>query len=90
MWRLNRVAVVLTWASVAFADQARDNAWRQDLTTLASQLAKLRLNFSSSVSPAAFNASVGQLDSSIPNLSDAEIVTGMAQIVALLNIRTRA
>jgi uncharacterized protein (TIGR03437 family) len=48
-------------------------------------LPALRLNFSASVSPSVFNAAVSNLDGAIPNLTDAEIVTTLAGIVALLN-----
>jgi hypothetical protein len=76
MWRLNRVAVVLTSESVAFADQARDNAWRQDLSTRSRYRGCGSVHLR--VSTAVFwrcGGSTGQLDSS--HLA-VEIVTGMA------------
>jgi uncharacterized protein (TIGR03437 family) len=85
MWRPLGIAGFLVLSSTALADQARDNAWRQDLNALATQLPASRLNFSSSVSPAVFNAAVSQLNAAIPAFTDAEIVTGLARIVALLN-----
>ena len=74
---------ILAFPVLLAADTARDDRWRQDLSTLAVQLPALHVNFFANVSRADFNAAVAELDAAIPTLADYEVVTGMARVVAL-------
>jgi hypothetical protein len=62
----------------------RDERWRQDLHYLVSELPRLHVNAYHAVSKPAFEAAAAELDRQIPSLSDAQIITGMMSIVALV------
>src|SRR5579864_7582658 len=58
------------------------NAWQQDLKIMATEMAKTHKNIYHSISAAAFASMVAKLNAAIPSLSRAEVIVGMAQIVA--------
>ena len=65
------------------ADQARDNRWRQDLTFLSTELPQRHANLFFVMPRAQFDQAVSELIEAIPTLSDTEVMTGMARIVAM-------
>ncbi|MGA2267419.1 MAG: hypothetical protein ABSH44_03015 [Bryobacteraceae bacterium] len=67
----------------ARADQARDDRWTQDLTYLSTELPKRAANLFFVMPRTQFDQAVSGLMQAIPSLSDAEVVTGMARIVAM-------
>jgi hypothetical protein len=76
---------LLFTAELAAGDPARDARWQQDLTYLAAQLPQRHPDFYTLVPRAQFDNAVSSLSSSIPALSDSEVMVGMAEIVAMLN-----
>ena len=62
----------------------RDGRWRQDLQYLSTELPRLHVDAFHSVSREAFAALVQDLDSRIPNLSDAEIKVGLMRVISSL------
>jgi hypothetical protein len=76
---------LLFTAELAAGDPARDARWQPDLTYLATVLPQRHPDFYSLVAPGQFDAAVSSLSNSIPALSDAEVMVGMAKIVALAN-----
>ncbi len=67
----------------AQTDPARDDRWRQDLTYLSTELPKRHANLFFIMPRPQFDQAVSQLMQNIPSLSDAEIMAGMARIVAM-------
>jgi hypothetical protein len=65
------------------ADPARDARWQQDLDTIATQLPVLHPNLFFQTPRSVFNQAVSDLRNAIPQLSDPEVLVGMARIVAL-------
>lgn len=61
-----------------------DAQWRQDLDQLASAIRDIHFKPFHNTSAAAFDDAVASLQATIPERSDAEIIVGMAQIVATL------
>jgi hypothetical protein len=58
--------------------------WQQDLDTLSTQLPRLHPNLFFHVSPADWNAAIGDLRAAIPQLSDVEVMAGMARVTAVV------
>lgn len=75
---------LLFLAQIAAAQAVRDLSWQQDLDTLSTQLPKLHPNLFFHVSPADWYQAASDLRAGIPQLSDAEVMAGMARIVALV------
>jgi uncharacterized protein (TIGR03437 family) len=78
-----RVLGFVSLSALGLADAARDARWQQDLSYLASQLPSRHPNLFVSITRAGFNQAVADLSAAIPNLTDAEVVVGLAQIAAL-------
>ena len=64
---------------------ARDRNWRQDIAYLARELPAVRKAGLGPVTPAAWHAAAARLEARVPRLTDGQIVTGLAQMVALLH-----
>jgi hypothetical protein len=62
----------------------RDERWQQDIAYLASQLTVLHRNLFFNIDPATFAAQAEALAAQAPQLSDAELVAGMAQLAAMI------
>jgi hypothetical protein len=77
------LALLVVLAPAVRADQARDDRWRADLDFLASELPKRHVNLFFLMSRQQFDQAVNDLRQAIPNLSDTEVITGMARIVAM-------
>lgn len=65
---------------VVAADPVR---WRQDLQTLATELPRRHVNWFAAANRQQFEAAVADLDRTIPDLSDSDVIVGLARIVAL-------
>ena len=65
------------------ADAARDARWRQDLDTLTTQLPALHPNLFFQTPRSEFLRAANELSNAIPDLSDAEVMVGLARIAAL-------
>jgi uncharacterized protein (TIGR03437 family) len=76
--------MTLALVHLAAADTARDLAWQQDLDTLSTQLPRLHPNLFFQVSRADWNQAVAELRAAVPQLSDVEVMAGMARVVALV------
>jgi hypothetical protein len=63
---------------------ARDRNWRQDIAYLAGELSAVRAGGLGPVRPAAWRAGAARLEAAVPRLSDGQIITGLAQLVARL------
>src|SRR5581483_3879447 len=74
---------LLCWMPLAAADAARDNAWRQDLDTLATQLPLRHPNLFFQTPRAVFDKAVADLRAAIPDLPDTDVMVGLARIAAL-------
>jgi hypothetical protein len=69
----------------------RDERWRQDVQYLASQLPRLHVNAFHAAGWEEFERAVATLDTTMPELSDIEIVLGIMRIVASIgDAHTRA
>src|SRR5215467_3819222 len=69
--------------SLIAADPARDTRWRQDLDTLATQLPALHPNLFFQTPRAVFDQAVSDLRNAIPQLTDTQVLAGLARITAL-------
>ena len=65
------------------ADQARDARWVQDVSYLSTQLPARAANLFFLLPREQFNQSISELTQAIPSLTDGEIMTRMAGIVAM-------
>src|SRR5215471_8952808 len=65
------------------ADAARDAQWRQDLDTLTTQLPALHPNLFFQTPRGVFDSAAAGLRAAIPDLSDVEVMVGLARITAL-------
>jgi uncharacterized protein (TIGR03437 family) len=65
-------------------DAARDARWRQDLDTIATRLPALHPNLFFQTPRRVFEQAVTDLAAAIPDLNDAEVMTGLARIAALI------
>ncbi|HEY1642147.1 MAG TPA: hypothetical protein VGG35_15755 [Streptosporangiaceae bacterium] len=63
----------------------RDQRWRRDIEVLARQLPQLRAAGLTRVTPAAWQEAAARLEARVPRLSDGQVLTGMAAMVALLH-----
>ncbi len=61
----------------------REDKWRQDLKTLATELPRRHKNLFFQMSKDEFEHAVAQLDQQIPSLTDDAIMVNMARIVAM-------
>jgi uncharacterized protein (TIGR03437 family) len=80
------ICLLLLLAAVARVDAAgpdRDQHWRDDLDILATQLPALHPNLFFQTPRPVFEKAVNDLRTSIPDLNDAEVMTGLAHLVAL-------
>jgi uncharacterized protein (TIGR03437 family) len=77
------ILLLVGLSRLAAADAARDSRWRQDLDTLATQLPALHPNLFFQTPRSVFDGAVIDLRAAIPDLSDAEVMVGLAHIVAL-------
>lgn len=73
------LAVLPLWAG----DVVRDERWRQDLQFLATELPRRHANFYFQLRPEDFQRAVGELEVRIPELSDAQVITGLMGLVAM-------
>jgi hypothetical protein len=73
-----------TPSSPSFPDATRDGRWRQDLQYLGAELPRLHVEAFRNVSRQAFAELIQDLDSHIPNLSDAEIKVGLMRVISSL------
>lgn len=64
---------------------ARDRGWQQDIALLARELPADRAGKFGPVSPQAWRADAARLEAAVPRLTDGQITTGMAQLVAMLH-----
>ena len=76
--------LLIALVRVAAADAVRDQAWQQDLDTLAIQLPSLHPNLFFHVSRSEWDASVAAVREAIPQLSDTEVMAAMAWLTALV------
>jgi uncharacterized protein (TIGR03437 family) len=74
---------LLFTAELAMGDAARDARWQQDLQYLATQLPQSQPDFYSLVPASQFNQAVSDLSNAIPNISDAVVEVGLANLVAM-------
>ncbi len=74
----------LTFSVAASARALSDQQWRDDLHQLSSAIKEIHFKPFHNVSEADFDAAVGELDAEVPHMSDAEVIVGMAKIVAQL------
>jgi uncharacterized protein (TIGR03437 family) len=65
------------------ADPARDARWLQDLNTLSTQLPQLHANLFFKTPRSVFDQAVSNLRNTIPQLTDTQVMAGLARIVAL-------
>src|SRR5690242_3017854 len=77
------LSAVLCLGSLASAQTARDDGWRQDLDTLATQLPRVHPNLFYDSPRSVFDQAVTALRNEIPSLSDTAVMIRMAGIVAL-------
>jgi len=76
------IAALFAAAPLA-AQTSRDDRWRQDLTYLATELPRRHVNLFFQLARPTFDAAVQDLDRAIPSLTDAQVMVGLARIVAL-------
>jgi hypothetical protein len=74
---------LVCFVSAATAQSARDEAWRQDLDQLATQLPRLHPNLFYYSPKAVFDREVAALRDDIPSLPDTDVMVRLAGIVAL-------
>lgn len=65
-------------------DDARDQAWRDDLLSYVEQLRKVHPKPFAYVAEARFDSAVAALDRRLPMLSDAEVAMGFMRLMAML------
>ncbi len=71
-------------ARLLLAEGARDLAWQQDLDTIATQLPRLHPNLFFQVSRPDWNQAVADLRAAIPQLTDVQVMAGLARVTALV------
>jgi hypothetical protein len=76
--------LLISLSPLAAADPARDLRWQQDLDTLTTELQRLHPNLFFHVSRDYFMAEADGLRAMIPDLSDMEVMAGLAYITALV------
>jgi len=76
--------IMVALVHLATADTARDLAWQQDLDALSTQLPKLHPNLFFQVTRGDWNQAVADLRTAIPQMSDSEVMAGLARVVALV------
>jgi hypothetical protein len=76
--------LMIALVRLAAADSARDLAWQQDLDTLSTQLPKLHPNLFFQVSRTEWTGAVAELRAMIPQLSDVEVMAGLARVTAMV------
>jgi hypothetical protein len=64
---------------------ARVQRWRADITYLTSELPRLRIHGLGSVSRSTWDAAAASLAAQAPQISDGQLLVGMARMVALLH-----
>src|SRR5215510_10448427 len=80
------VILALVWAAgLSAGDPARDAWWQQDVAYLGAQLPARHPDFYTLVPQAQFRAAVDGLYGAVPNMSDTEVMVGLARIVAMAN-----
>lgn len=76
--------VGLTFSVAAGASALSDQQWRDDLHQLSSAIKEIHFKPFHKLSEADFDAAIGELEAQVPHMSDAEVIVGMAKIVAQL------
>ncbi len=84
------VAVAAAGAIVAVSSYQspvplRDQRWRRDIEVLARRLPQVHAAGLTHVTPAAWQAAAARLEARVPRLSDGQVLTGLAAMVALLH-----
>lgn len=74
----------LTVSVAAGARALSEQQWRDDLQQLSSAIKEIHFKPFHNLSEADFDAAIGELEAQVPHMSDAEIIVGMAKIVAKL------
>jgi hypothetical protein len=83
-WVSSTILYALPHVNKALGDTLTKEQWRQDLRFLAKELPQRHKNAFHTVSRAAFEKAVADLDAAIPSLQDYEIIIGMQRIVAMI------
>lgn len=81
---MKRNLLALAFFVLPLAAQTRDERWRQDVAFVGTELPQRHVNPFTRVSSADFQRALGQLSQAVPNLTDSEIKTELARIVALI------
>jgi hypothetical protein len=76
--------LMLALVRFAAADTARDLAWQQDLDTLSTQLPRLHPNLFFQVNRSEWTGAVAQLRGLIPQLTDVQVMAGLARVTAMV------
>jgi hypothetical protein len=63
----------------------RDRHWRRDIEVLARQLPQVHADGLTHVTPAAWHAAAARLEARVPQLTDGQVLAGLAAMVALLH-----
>ena len=79
------VAVLAMGGSTPKAPSARVLRWREDIAYLASRLPQVRVDGLGSVSRAAWDSAASRLEAVVPQLSDGQLLAGLARMVAMLH-----
>jgi hypothetical protein len=79
------VPLAVTACQGSPAPSAQDQRWRRDITYLASELPKVRVDGLGPVTRAAWHAAAGRLEAAVPRLTYGQLVVGLARMVAMLH-----
>jgi hypothetical protein len=63
----------------------RDRMWQRDIAYLARELPRVRIHGLSSARKPAWEAAASRLEAQVPQLSDGQLIVGMARMVAMLH-----
>lgn len=77
------VAVLATGGSAP--PSARVLRWREDIAYLASELPQVRADGLGPVSRAAWDSAASRLEAAVPQLTDGQLLVGLARMVAMLH-----
>jgi hypothetical protein len=78
-------ASVTTFSLRASPPATRDGRWRQDIAYLTSELPQVQDGGLLNVPRPAWAAAAARLEANVPRLTDGQVITGMAQIVAMIH-----
>jgi hypothetical protein len=83
---LAAAAVSVVAAAGGSSVTARDRYWQQDIAYLAAQLPRTHVDgLTGGTTRSQWDAAAARLEAQVPRLTDGEIITGIARIVALLH-----